>query len=158
MGGGLGEESVTKYFYENLVKRFNNIKFINDEEASDFFTEIDMWEDYFVCLEKYSQASVVKANFNELKRLYQKLGTNLIINVNSDYSSILRYPHNFVIFIHAQIWDLSSGKLVWEGFGQGEEVVMSADDIERVRNKMANRVSKRMADEMGRGHNPLVDK
>jgi hypothetical protein len=158
MGGGLGEESVTRYFYENLAKRFNNIKFIKNEAVSDFFTDIDMWEDYFAYLEKYHQASVVDTNFNELRNLYKKLGANYVININSDPGFIPRYPSHFSVYIQAQIWDLGSGKLVWEGFVQGQDVVSSAEDTERVKAKMVNWVSKRMANEMGRGRSPLVNK
>jgi hypothetical protein len=157
LGGGLGEERVTKHFYENLARRFTNLKFIGPDEASDLFTDLEIWEDYFEYLIKYQQSSVSAADFDKLKGLYRQLGADYIININSDPAFIPRYPGNFTVFIQVQIWDISNGKMVWEGFGQGEDVVLSAETLERVREKMIDWTCQRLVEEMGHAH-PLADK
>ncbi len=151
VGGGLGEEVVTKYFYENIAKKFNNIKFISAAQASDLFTDVDLWEDYFAYLEKYHQAAVADKNFDELRGLYQKLGAGYIININSDYPIIPKYPGVFETNIQVQIWDINSGKKIWEGFGRGRDMIFSADDVESVKQKLVDWVCRRMAEEMAGG-------
>ncbi len=148
LGGGLGEEVATKYFYDNLTNRFENIKFISNAAASDLFTEMDMWEDYFEYLDKYHQHAVAKGNFDELKGLYQKLGASYIININADYTLMNKYPNAFETNIQTQIWDMNSGKKVWEGFGRGQDIVYSADDVDAVKQKMVDWVCRRIAEEL----------
>ncbi len=150
MGGGLGEEVVTKYFYENLADRYKNIKFISNEEVSDFFTDLDMWDDYFEYLTRYHQSAVADTNFDELKGLYQKLKADYIININSDYIPIPRYPTMFEVNIQAQIWDIDSAKMIWEGLVQGRDMVISEEEEVRIKEKMVDWACKHIAGEMGR--------
>ncbi len=147
MGGGLGEETVTNIFYEELTKKFANIKFISNKEASDTFTDMDMWEEYFEYLYKYSLASVT--DFDKLQKLYKKLGAAYIISINSDYAPIPKYPNNLTVYIQVQIWNLSNTKIVWEAFAQGDDVVDNPQYLEDVRNKIVMKLSKRIADELG---------
>jgi hypothetical protein len=148
MGGGLGEEMVTKYIYDNIAAMFLNIKFISSSQASDLFSDMDLWEDYFAYLDRYHQSSVAKTNFDELKELYQKLGASYIININSDYTPINKYPGVFETNIQIQIWDINSGKKVWEGFCLGQDIVYSADTFDAVKQKMVDWACNRIAEEM----------
>lgn len=152
MGGGLGEEVVTKYFYKNLIKRYKNIKFIPNDEVSDFFTNLDMWDDYFTYLVKYHKSAVADTNFDELRGLYQKLEANYIININSDYIPIPRYPSMFEVNVQAQIWDINSGKMVWEAFVLGRDMVVSEEEEAGIREKMVDWACRHIVGEMGREH------
>jgi hypothetical protein len=146
LGGGLGEDNVTKNFYKNLLKELQNITFISTEEASDMFVDKDLWEDYFAYLVKYTRHSIT--DFDEVKRLYTQLEANYIININSDYSLIPRYPTNVTVSIQVQMWDVNSGKLVWEGFGQGDCVIPSEEYTDKLKDKMADLVCQRLVKEM----------
>jgi len=148
MGGGLGEEKVTKHLNQTLKAKFTQVKLITDEEASDLFTQMDLWDDYFNYLVKYYRDSVT--DFDELRSLYGRLGGQYIMSVTADYTSFSpMYPRTFMLFIHVQIWDLVTGKLVWEGRGEGEDVIEAEAWEDEVVTKMIKRVCKRIVQEMG---------
>ena len=48
-----------------------------------------------------------------------------------------------------QIWDLNSGKIVWDGFVQGQDLVKSEGDLEGVINKLARLNCQLMTDKLG---------
>jgi hypothetical protein len=148
MGGGLGEEFVTKSLYEKLSQRLNPIKIISSQEVSDLLVDLDLWEDYFEYLNRYHQDSIV--DFDELQRLYNPLKVDYIINTNSDFTPIPKYPTSFELYVQIQVWDLKNGKLLWEGFSNGNVVIRAQEETDRLKQKMADRVCRRLAEEMQR--------
>jgi hypothetical protein len=145
MGGGGGDDRLNKVLMDTIKKKLPGIYLITDDQADRYFTDNDMWDDYFSYVSLHAARGLVE--IDELINLYSPMQVTTVVSITSDlrFSGMEGlYPRNFNTFASAQIIDLKSRKIIWEGLVESQIVIEFEDE----KDEMVKQAFKKVADRL----------
>ncbi len=151
MGGGGGDERVAPVLIPVIREKLPQIYLITDDQADSYFTNNDMWDDYFSYVAFYSAKGLV--DFDTLIGLYSQLSATIVFAITSDlfFNAVEgMYPRNFNTFLSIQVFDMRTRQVIWDGMVELQEVIESKEETERVVRKSYQKVAERLLTELTR--------
>ena len=150
MGGG-GDDRLNAILIQTIKEKLPGIYLITDEQADRYFTEKDMWDDYFSYVSIYDAKGLVE--IDELSNLYSHLQATVIFAITSDFrfwGMEGMYPRNFTTFVSMQIFDLIKREILWDGLAEAQDVIESEEDKDMIAKNVFTKVTKRLLTEITR--------
>lgn len=134
-----------------INERMTGVYLINDDLADKFFTEKDMWDDYFSYVSLHASKGL--AEVDELIELYSMLQVSIALSVTSDFrfSGVEGlYPRNINAFASFQIFDFRNRRIIWDGLVDAQDVVLSKEEEDAVTKKTFKLVADKLISEIMR--------
>lgn len=125
-GGGTDDDHLSNILADTINKNLPQAHLLTDKMVDKYFTEHDMWDEYFSYIALFMARGLVKTE--EMEKLYSKLEVSKTILITSDYhfSGITKlYPKEFNIFVSVQIFDLKTRKIIWDGIVNAHDFIQS---------------------------------
>lgn len=151
MGGGGGDERVAPILIPIIKERLPEIYLITDDQADRYFTDNDIWDDYFSYISFYSAKGLV--DIDTLVELYSQLSVATIFAITSDlfFTGVEgMYPRNFHTFISIQVFDVGTRQVVWDGMVEAQEVIESKEESDKIVKKSYQKIAQRLMTELTR--------
>jgi hypothetical protein len=136
---------------QTIKEKLPEINLITDDQADRYFTDNDIWDDYFSYVSFHAAKGLVE--INTLIDLYSKLQVTVVFSITSDYrfSAIEgMYPRNFNTFVSLQIFNFRNRQIIWEGLIEMQEVIFSEEEEDEMVKKTLKRVSEKLLNEVVR--------
>jgi hypothetical protein len=151
MGGGGGDDRLNAILVQTIKEKLPGIYLISDDSADKYFTENDMWDDYFSYVSLHAAKGLVEIDI--LIDLYSNMQVTTIFSITSDFrfSAVEgMFPRNFNTFVSLQILDLRSKQIIWDGLVDAQEVVESKEEEDETARKTFKKVADRVLAEVMR--------
>ncbi len=123
-GGGTDDDLLHNILVDTIKKKLPQVPLFTDNMVDAYFTEKDMWDEYFAYITQFMAKGLGKTEVME--KLYSKMEISNIILITSDYnfSGIgVLYPKEFDIFVSLQIYDIKQHKVIWDGYVNAHDFI-----------------------------------
>ncbi len=151
MGGGGGDERVAPVLIPIIKERLPEIYLITDDQADSYFTDNDIWDDYFSYVAFYSAKGLV--DIDTLVGLYSQLSATIVFAITSDlfFTGVEGlYPRNFNTYLSIQVFDMRTRQVIWDGMVEVQDVIESKEETERIVRKNYQKIAQRLLTELTR--------
>jgi hypothetical protein len=131
-GGGTEDDQLNDILVDSIKIQLPKVHLFTDKMVDKFFTEKDMWEEYFSYITQYMGRGLVKVD--EMEKLYSNLKITKAILVTSDFhfSGVGNiYPKEYNIFLSVQIYDIKKRKIIWDGMVNAHDFIKSKKDEDK---------------------------
>ncbi len=151
MGGGADDDRLSPILVRTIKRKLTDINLFSDKMVDDFFTEKDMWDEYFAYINQYMSRGLVK--IDEMEKLYAKLDITKVILITSDFNfsgAEYIYPKEFNIFVSVQIYDIKKHKIIWDGMINANDFIKSKKDENKTIKRIYHEVAYKLLNEIMR--------
>ncbi len=148
--GGGGDKRMTEILVRRIKEKMTGVYLISDDLADKFFTENDIWDDYFSFVSSHA-AKGLSTDIDEMFELYSMLNVTTVFSVTSDFrfSGVEGlYPRNINAFASLQIFDFRSCRVIWDGLVDAQDVLLSKEEEDQVIKRTFKRVAERLINEI----------
>jgi hypothetical protein len=149
MGGS--DDRLNSILVQAIKEKLPGINLITDDQADSYFTDNDIWDDYFSYVTFHATKGLVE--IDTLIELYSQLKATTVFSVTSDFrfSGIEgMYPRNFNTFASLQIFDFKNRQIIWEGMVEIQVIIPSQEEEDQIVKKAFKRVSEKLLSEVVR--------
>lgn len=147
MGGA--DDRLKAILVQAIKEKLPEINLITDDQADSYFTDNDLWDDYFSYVSFHAAKGLIE--IDTLIDLYSRLQVMIVFSITSDYrfSAIEgMYPRNFNTFVSLQIFDFRNRQIIWEGLIEIQEVIEFQEEEDEIVKKTFKRASEKLLNQV----------